>query len=128
MTDEHMSETTMGGADAPSPASPACEGETPALTPLSLPTEAGTAPEEHPAPPAAAGPPSRPGLTTGMNALMLEAAVVETLRTIFDPEIPVNIYDLGLIYAVQVDPETKGVHVKMTLTSPTCPVAGTLPG
>jgi FeS assembly SUF system protein len=52
--------------------------------------------------------------------------VVEVLRTIYDPEIPVNIYELGLIYDVTVDP-ANFVNVKMTLTSPACPVAGTLP-
>jgi FeS assembly SUF system protein len=53
--------------------------------------------------------------------------VIETLRSCFDPEIPVNIYDLGLVYEVTVTPE-KHAYVKMTLTSPACPVAGTLPG
>ncbi len=49
------------------------------------------------------------------------------IRTCYDPEIPVNIYDLGLIYAIDVSPE-RAVHVKMSLTSPACPVAGSLPG
>jgi FeS assembly SUF system protein len=53
--------------------------------------------------------------------------IVEKLRTVYDPEIPVNIYDLGLIYDVKVEP-TGDVYVKMTLTSPGCPAAGTLPG
>lgn len=57
----------------------------------------------------------------------VEAGVIEALRTVFDPEIPVNIYDLGLIYTVDVG-EAQRVDVKMTLTSPMCPVAGTLPG
>jgi FeS assembly SUF system protein len=57
---------------------------------------------------------------------MLEAKVLEVIRTCYDPEIPVNIYELGLIYAVDVRPEGD-VHVRMTLTSPMCPVAGTLP-
>ncbi len=52
--------------------------------------------------------------------------VVAALRTIFDPEIPVNIYDLGLIYGLDVDDEGK-VHIRMTLTAPACPVAGTFP-
>ena len=56
----------------------------------------------------------------------IETAVVEMLRTIFDPEIPVNIYELGLIYGVEVSPGG-GVQIKMTLTSPACPVAGSLP-
>ena len=53
--------------------------------------------------------------------------VVEALRTCFDPEIPVNIYDLGLIYEVKVNEERRA-YVKMTLTSPACPVAGQLVG
>ena len=53
--------------------------------------------------------------------------VVAALREIFDPEIPVNIYDLGLIYAVEVDDESD-VTVTMTLTTPHCPVAETMPG
>jgi FeS assembly SUF system protein len=56
----------------------------------------------------------------------LTERIIETLRTIYDPELPVNIYDLGLIYAIDVDQENR-VHVKMTLTAPACPVAGTLP-
>jgi FeS assembly SUF system protein len=58
----------------------------------------------------------------------IEERVVEALRTIYDPEIPVDIYELGLIYNVDVDEELKSVHISMTLTSPSCPVAGTLPG
>jgi FeS assembly SUF system protein len=57
----------------------------------------------------------------------IEIKVIGALRGIFDPEIPVNIYDLGLIYEVKVD-ETDAVNVKMTLTAPACPVAGSLPG
>lgn len=57
----------------------------------------------------------------------LENAVVEVLQTIYDPEIPVNIYELGLIYDLDVQPSGH-VHIQMTLTAPACPVAGTLPG
>ena len=57
----------------------------------------------------------------------VKEAVIEVLKTIFDPEIPVNIYELGLIYEVNVMPEDV-VEIVMTLTSPSCPVAGTLPG
>ena len=57
----------------------------------------------------------------------LKKAVVAALCTCFDPEIPVNIYELGLIYDLMVE-ETGAVQVKMTLTSPACPVAGSLPG
>ena len=57
---------------------------------------------------------------------MIEAQVIEALRTCFDPEIPVDIYELGLIYEVKVD-EAGGVSVKMTLTTPHCPAAQSLP-
>jgi FeS assembly SUF system protein len=57
----------------------------------------------------------------------LETRVVEAIKTCYDPEIPVDIYSLGLIYGIDVSPEGD-VTVRMTLTSPACPVAGTLPG
>lgn len=57
----------------------------------------------------------------------IEADVVAALKNCYDPEIPVDIYELGLIYEVRVD-ESAAVAIKMTLTSPACPVAGTLPG
>jgi FeS assembly SUF system protein len=57
----------------------------------------------------------------------VENGIVEALKTVFDPEIPVNIYELGLIYDVDLQ-EGGRVEVKMTLTSPGCPVAGSLPG
>lgn len=56
----------------------------------------------------------------------IEQRVVEVLKTVFDPEIPVDIWELGLIYEIAVD-DADGVDVKMTLTSPMCPVAGSLP-
>ena len=52
--------------------------------------------------------------------------VIEEIKKIFDPEIPVNIYELGLIYKIEVDEKNK-VNVDMTLTSPNCPVAESLP-
>ena len=55
-----------------------------------------------------------------------EDDVVGVLRTIYDPEIPVNIYDLGLIYQIRF-PAEREVHILMTLTAPGCPVAGTFP-
>lgn len=58
---------------------------------------------------------------------LFESDIIEQIRTVYDPEIPINVYDLGLIYDLQIDDE-KNVHVMMTLTSPSCPVAGTLPG
>ena len=57
----------------------------------------------------------------------VENGIVEALKTVFDPEIPVNIYELGLIYDIDIQ-EDGFVQVKMTLTAPGCPVAGTLPG
>ena len=57
----------------------------------------------------------------------LKNAIIEQIKTIFDPEIPVNIYALGLIYEVNVD-EKGQAEVIMTLTSPACPVAGSSPG
>jgi len=57
----------------------------------------------------------------------LEERVIENLKGIFDPEIPVNIYDLGLIYTIVVDDESGDVKIDMTLTSPNCPVAQTFP-
>jgi FeS assembly SUF system protein len=57
----------------------------------------------------------------------LKEKTVEAMRKCYDPEIPVNIYDLGLIYETQVEPNGF-VHVRMTLTAPGCPAAGVLPG
>ena len=54
-------------------------------------------------------------------------SVVDACRTVFDPEIPVNIFDLGLIYTIEISPENE-VEVMMTLTAPGCPVAGEMPG
>jgi FeS assembly SUF system protein len=56
----------------------------------------------------------------------LQTSILNALRTCFDPEIPVNIYELGLIYDLDIDP-AGAVKIQMTLTSPGCPVAGTLP-
>ena len=62
-----------------------------------------------------------------MSKVELQEKIIDQLKLIFDPEIPVNIYDLGLIYDVKVDDENVA-HITMTLTAPGCPVAGTLPG
>lgn len=61
-----------------------------------------------------------------INSTILEAQVVEAIRTCFDPEIPVNIYDLGLVYDVKVG-EDGAVAIQMTLTSPHCPAVQSLP-
>jgi len=64
-----------------------------------------------------------------VEAIMLQDRIInDVLRNTYDPEIPVNIYELGLIYGVDVSPETGVAHVKMTLTSPGCPAAISLPG
>jgi FeS assembly SUF system protein len=61
-----------------------------------------------------------------INHTVIEAQVLDALRTCYDPEIPVNVYELGLVYEVVVD-ETASVSIKMTLTSPHCPAVQSLP-
>ncbi len=56
----------------------------------------------------------------------IKKKVIEEIKKIYDPEIPVNIYELGLIYKIEVDNKNK-IDIDMTLTSPNCPVAGSLP-
>lgn len=56
----------------------------------------------------------------------IERDIVRALREVYDPEIPVNIYDLGLIYKIDLDPETHKVKIDMTLTAPNCPLADEL--
>src|SRR5690242_2726648 len=67
-----------------------------------------------------------PQIISSVEKTVIEAQVIEAIRTCFDPEIPVNIYELGLIYDVLVS-DTGEVEVKMTLTSPHCPAAQSLP-
>jgi len=62
-----------------------------------------------------------------INKIFMEQEIIQRLKTCYDPEIPVDIYELGLIYEIKIDDEAN-VYVKMTLTSPMCPVAGSLPG
>jgi FeS assembly SUF system protein len=57
----------------------------------------------------------------------LEARVITALKNVFDPEIPVNIYDLGLVYELKID-ENANVSITMTLTAPNCPIAEDMPG
>ena len=61
-------------------------------------------------------------ITTKIN----EEQVIECIRTVVDPEIPVNLYDLGLIYEIKIN-DNNDIKIKMTLTNPNCPVAGTMP-
>ncbi len=86
--------------------------------PTNTPPEAETMPEK----------PAEKPVDGDAAPVTLEEQVIAALRTVFDPEIPVNIYELGLIYDVSIDEELRNVRVNMTLTSPACPVAGTLPG
>jgi FeS assembly SUF system protein len=60
-------------------------------------------------------------------AQSLEEQVIGALRKVYDPEIPVNIYDLGLIYKLEIEAGTGKVRIEMTLTAPGCPVAQTFP-
>jgi FeS assembly SUF system protein len=80
---------------------------------LSLPLDGGMTPP----------PPEPPAAPPGAD---LEERIIAALQTCYDPEIPINIYELGLIYDLQIDPDGV-VQIKMTLTSPACPVAGALP-
>ena len=64
---------------------------------------------------------------TELEIANLTDAIVEALKTVFDPEIPVDIYELGLIYKVDIN-DDRDVLIEMTLTAPGCPVAGEMPG
>jgi len=65
-----------------------------------------------------------PGIGTDAG---IREKVIEALQSCYDPEIPVNIYELGLVYDISVDEQKGEVGIRMTLTSPACPVAGSLP-
>jgi FeS assembly SUF system protein len=71
--------------------------------------------------------PPAPPIPSADSGATLEERVIAALRGVFDPEIPVNIYELGLVYDLKIDP-SGAVSIRMTLTSPACPVAGALPG
>jgi FeS assembly SUF system protein len=62
-----------------------------------------------------------------LNKIMIEEQVINALKRVHDPEIPINIYDLGLIYELKIDNDFN-VYIKMTLTTPNCPVAEDIPG
>lgn len=93
--------------------------------PLTVESEAPAAPPAAPAPIATKPPLEKP--LTLEEIEKLKDRIVEELHKCFDPEIPVNIYELGLIYDITIAPDG-AVGVRMTLTSPGCPVAGSLPG
>lgn len=103
--------------------------ETPHRKPLSVLSETPTAPSVPPQPaqkaePTNVEPPAK--RLTDLERKLLEGQVIKAIRSVYDPEIPVNIYELGLIYGIDVD-DTAYVKVRMTLTAPACPVAGSLP-
>ena len=89
--------------------------------PLDMPAASAT---ESAQPPAEAAPLAEPLNPEQIHAL--KERIIALLHTCFDPEIPVNIYELGLIYDITIAP-TGAVDIRMTLTSPACPVAGSLP-
>jgi FeS assembly SUF system protein len=62
-----------------------------------------------------------------MNDTELKEKIIEAIKTVYDPEIPVDVYELGLIYDIKIYP-VNNIFVQMTLTSPSCPSAGSLPG
>ncbi len=64
---------------------------------------------------------------TPIETELIRAQIVEAMKTVYDPEIPIDIYELGLIYEIDVD-DDGAATIQMTLTSPNCPVAGSLPG
>ncbi|UCF46814.1 MAG: DUF59 domain-containing protein, partial [Myxococcales bacterium] len=88
-----------------------------------LPQTDGHPPPTEPISEAYAGTGEKP--MTPIDPKQVQAAVIEALKTIYDPEIPVNIYELGLIYGVEVSEDGRA-EIRMTLTAPACPVAGAL--
>lgn len=75
---------------------------------------------------AARSEPARTQPTSNLDVDELRGRIVEALKSVYDPEIPVDIWELGLIYEINIAPTGK-THLVMTLTAPNCPVAGTLP-
>jgi FeS assembly SUF system protein len=101
-----MSDRILPLADAPPPSQPSQDAAEPA--------------------PSAASAPEATFEANPLNTLTLQPALVEAVSKVFDPEIPVNIYELGLIYNLDVDAQNN-VQVRMTLTAPACPAAQTIP-
>jgi FeS assembly SUF system protein len=67
------------------------------------------------------------GASPAVDVAKMEQLIIDALHTVYDPEIPVDIYELGLIYSIDIAPDGK-VAITMTLTTPACPVAGSMPG
>ena len=103
------------------------EHETPEASTSSTPSAASAATAATAAPTAASLPaPDAPGVTDLSPAMQIRDRCIAVLKTVYDPEIPVDIYELGLVYGVDVNDDAE-VNVTMTLTTPMCPVAETLP-
>jgi len=94
------------------------------LIPLQRHHDPETAPAHRPKPRTVA---ARDGVPEAADDLALRERVIAALREIYDPELPLNIYDLGLIYGLEIDP-AGSVAIRMTLTAPGCPVAQSFPG
>jgi FeS assembly SUF system protein len=113
-------EQEAGGPPVEPSAAPAALPDDAPAADTSLNVEALLAPSSAPPADAAMGPPDLE------RTAALQPAIVAAISTVFDPEIPVNIYELGLIYDIEADAQSR-VHVRMTLTSPACPSAQQLP-
>jgi FeS assembly SUF system protein len=98
----------------------------PERIPLAMNQPAHEAGDRVPPEPASAPSPSPEQAAGPVDAQDLEEKIIAALKTCFDPEIPVNIYELGLIYGIDISPSGE-VEIRMTLTSPACPAALTLP-
>ena len=113
--------------DSPATDQHAAQNQPPVDAAITEPTPAAPPPsaeQSSPDAPSSDAPPASP--VQNIQNQALEASIIEALRTVFDPEIPINIYDMGLIYNIAIDADNK-VDIRMTLTSPMCPVAGSLP-
>ncbi len=106
---------------------PSGEHGSPAPAPITEPPAGGPLPAGHPeSPPDAPEAAPETGERAGASPEDLEPHIIDALKGVYDPEIPVNIYDLGLIYRIDVSPD-RDVEVDMTVTAPGCPVAQTFP-
>lgn len=126
-TPPRSGEPSSGSAVTPAPSSGSANPPAPSDAPAAARPDPPRPilPSEPPAPPpAAAHDPIEPD---PLKMLELKPKLIEALSTVYDPEIPVNIYELGLIYDVDVNADGL-VGIRMTLTSPACPAAQTLPG
>ena len=116
-----------GGARSPESGHPSKENVPPLEDPASLKVpETKVAETDAPGPPDAPTPDVQPSPRGEIATGLLREQIIGQLRTVYDPEIPVNIYELGLVYKVHVD-EERNVLIEMTLTSPACPSAEEIP-